>query len=498
MVSRRHKLFWGSSYDRGLDVLLFMWPDIKKEYPEAELHICYGWNLFDIANRTNPERMEWKKSVQRMMQADGIVHHGRVSQPELKKIREQCGIWAYPTYFTEINCITALECQSDGVVPVTMDLAALEETVGSGVKVKGKITEMEVQEKYQKELISMMGDEQRWNKESKKGKKFAKKYHWDKLATKWIDYFEKPVSTPKVSVITVTIREGFWNIMAHNLSNQTYPIHEWVIVDDHKEDRSDIAKKYAKEYNLNIKYIRGDKALGKYKRKVGLVRANNIGWKQAEGDLLVWLQDFIIIPNNGVESIVDVHRHHPRALIAPVDIYYHCKKPNMANKEDWWGGQTKILAEESWRNVRVQFGALRTTDNPFDFEMNYSAMPRELIEKLNGWWEFFDEGLGFDNTEIADRALEMGYEIIIDDTNIAKCIDLWPHIGGTEQNVSGRDRMLTVPQWVWFKDQKFNPVRDEKIDNKIKHTFEVPDEIPDEQASQWIRKNARKIIEKWK
>ena len=132
MAFRQHKLFWGSSYDRGLDNLLYMWPDIKKAYPDAELHCCYGWKLFDMLARTNPERRQWKASVEIMMQHPGVIHHGRLGKEELAKVRKECGIWAYPTYFTEINCITALDCMRDGVVPVTMDLAALSEVVGAG------------------------------------------------------------------------------------------------------------------------------------------------------------------------------------------------------------------------------------------------------------------------------------------------------------------------------------------------------------------------------
>jgi hypothetical protein len=145
MASKHHKLFWGSSYDRGLQYLLFMWSDIKKKFPDTELHICYGWELYDIGARGNPERQEWKRSVEQLMGQDGIYHHGRVGKQELADIRKECGIWAYTTEFKEINCITALDCASDGVVPVTMDYAALKETVKYGIKVKGDIKKLPVQ-----------------------------------------------------------------------------------------------------------------------------------------------------------------------------------------------------------------------------------------------------------------------------------------------------------------------------------------------------------------
>ena len=93
-IPRHHKLFYGSSYDRGLPHLLLMWPKIKEAYPDATLDICYGWDLFVKAYNNNPERMNWKKSVSDLMHQEGITHHGRVGQSELREIRKECGVWA--------------------------------------------------------------------------------------------------------------------------------------------------------------------------------------------------------------------------------------------------------------------------------------------------------------------------------------------------------------------------------------------------------------------
>ena len=127
-MKRNHKLFYASSYDRGLDILLSIWPDIKEAVPDATLDVAYGWDLFDKATVNNKERQAWKKIQLERLKQPGIKEHGRVSKDKLEEIRQECGIWAYPTYFTEINCITALEAQNDGLVPVTMNLGALKET----------------------------------------------------------------------------------------------------------------------------------------------------------------------------------------------------------------------------------------------------------------------------------------------------------------------------------------------------------------------------------
>ena len=188
---RHHKLFWGSSYDRGLDILLPMWSKIKGKHPDATLEICYGWNLFEAGYRDNAQRMEWMRKINEQIKQDGITHHGRVGKKELDKIRGETGIWVYPTYFPEIFCITAMDCQLQGVVPVVMNYAALKETVQSGVKVDGDIFDKEVQEKWLDELLKLMGDKKRWEEQSGIARLFAGGESWDNVARDWLEVFGK-------------------------------------------------------------------------------------------------------------------------------------------------------------------------------------------------------------------------------------------------------------------------------------------------------------------
>ncbi len=185
---KNRKLFYGSSYDRGLDIVLKLWPKILDRFEDATLDICYGWDLFIAGYKDNPERMMWMERMNKLMTQKGITHHGRVGKEKLHTIRKECGIWIYPTYFAEINCITALECQHDGLVPVTINSFALTETVGSGSKVDGDIYDEETQDAWLNELFKYMGDEDLWAKESDKAIEFSQNYSWDLVADKWTKY----------------------------------------------------------------------------------------------------------------------------------------------------------------------------------------------------------------------------------------------------------------------------------------------------------------------
>ncbi|MBU2572447.1 MAG: glycosyltransferase, partial [Gammaproteobacteria bacterium] len=153
-----------SSYDRGLEHLLKMWPEIKAVVPKAELHIFYGWQLFVQFYRDNPASMGWKSGMDKLMLADGITHHDRVSQPEIEKWYKKCGVWAYPTHFGEISCISAMKAQAWGAIPVCTDFAALKTTVKFGKKIDGDIYDQETKDKYKTALIEALTNE-KWQEE---------------------------------------------------------------------------------------------------------------------------------------------------------------------------------------------------------------------------------------------------------------------------------------------------------------------------------------------
>lgn len=495
---KNHKLWWQSSYDRGLDVLLYIWPDIKKKFPDATLSVAYGWDLFDKITAGNPERQQWKQLVSSLLTQEGITHLGRIGKAEMQKEREKCGILAYPTYFTEISMIGALEAQKDGLVPVTMAKGALVETAKKGILVEGEINVPEVLAEYTKQLLGLMGDEHRWEEMSKSCKKFAQDYSWETIAKMW-DFTPTKYDT-KVTIFTPSVREGWFNIMADNLSKQTYKNFEWIIVDDHEEDRSKIAEKYAKKYNLEIKYLKGK---DHKKRTYSLINANNTALQAAKGELFVFLQDFILIQPTAIEELVRESSRHPGDFIAPVDSYYKPKiKPDITNKEDWFNGETDIIGDFMRTNIRVQNQGLREATQISDFEQNFGAVPTSTLRVLGGYYEFFDESLGFDNTEIIYRAKHFGYKVWIDEWNHCVCIDHMATLGKDENGKSvNRHRRLNDPRYVWMERQlqlgKLPWSRTKEIDDTIDLQYTIPEEIPDDKCVEWMRKETPNIVSSW-
>ena len=188
-MRNNHRVIYTSSYDRGLEHLLGMWPDIKKEVPKAELHVFYGWQLFALFVKGNPGAEAWMNKMKELLKQDGVTDHGRVNQIDLVKEYEQSGVWAYPTHFGEINCISAIKAQAYGCEPVVVNYAALKETVQYGRKVEGDIYDQETKEKFKKELIDALKNPME-DSERKTMSEWARyKYNWNKIAEEWSNEF---------------------------------------------------------------------------------------------------------------------------------------------------------------------------------------------------------------------------------------------------------------------------------------------------------------------
>ena len=182
------KMLYASSYDRGLYHLLRIWPEVKKRIPTATLEICYGWDLFLRGYANNPYMMDWKNKMDEMMKQEGITHHGRLSKEALDELTKTCDVWAYYCTFDETNCITALNNQKLGVVPVTMKRAGLIDTVYSGISLDEDGEDTETYKKYVDSLVYAYENPDWLESEREKAKSGINKFYWENIAKEWLNY----------------------------------------------------------------------------------------------------------------------------------------------------------------------------------------------------------------------------------------------------------------------------------------------------------------------
>jgi glycosyltransferase involved in cell wall biosynthesis len=130
---------YASSPDRGLDLLLEIWPRIRGDEP-AELHVAYGWqNLDNLIRLGRRDLIPFKETMERKIaDTEGVVWRDRLGQGELAQLYAESYAMLYPSHFLETSCISVMEAMAGGCVPVTSSAGNLKDVVGDdGIVVWG-------------------------------------------------------------------------------------------------------------------------------------------------------------------------------------------------------------------------------------------------------------------------------------------------------------------------------------------------------------------------
>jgi glycosyltransferase involved in cell wall biosynthesis len=121
-----------SSPDRSLNALCDLFKEVRKKVPAARCQWAYGWDVFDTAHSGSAIKMQWKADLIKKMAESGVEDLGRVSHEEVAKMYLTANIFAYPSEFAEIDCISLSKAMAAGAIPVTSDFSALGEKTGHG------------------------------------------------------------------------------------------------------------------------------------------------------------------------------------------------------------------------------------------------------------------------------------------------------------------------------------------------------------------------------
>jgi glycosyltransferase involved in cell wall biosynthesis len=131
---------------------------------------------------------------------------------------------------------------------------------------------------------------------------------------------------PLVSVIVPTRRYGsVYEILFNGLKNQTLKDYELLIVDDVPEDRSGLAEAYAKRHGLNVKWMRSKPNYWKSNRLIA--NARNTALIHAEGELVVFIDDYTWIPPRFLESHWKTWKEQGYCLIGSVTAVKYTPNP---------------------------------------------------------------------------------------------------------------------------------------------------------------------------
>jgi 2-polyprenyl-3-methyl-5-hydroxy-6-metoxy-1,4-benzoquinol methylase/glycosyltransferase involved in cell wall biosynthesis len=181
-----YRAVYSSSPDRGMEVACRIWPRVREKIPGAELHIFYGFQTWEAcADEGQKILISSLKKLLHDYESAGVTFHGRVPQGQLAEEYLKSGVWAYPTWFAETSCISAMEAHAAGLRMVTSPIAALNETVGSrGVMIPGDWLSLNYQNQFIDAVVAAMREQN--ESDRLKLQDYARDhFSWETLAREW-------------------------------------------------------------------------------------------------------------------------------------------------------------------------------------------------------------------------------------------------------------------------------------------------------------------------
>ena len=164
---------YSSARERGLYRLLELWPELKQTMPRATLRV-FGPS-YDGDNGQLPE-------------LDGVHYMGSVDQETLHKWQCKSEYWLHPTAYEETYCITALEMQYAGCIPITTNLAALTEVVSD----RGFLMDLdETNSDFISIVKTIHGSPELKAKLRRRAHEWAKQRSWKSRIEEWVNLLKR-------------------------------------------------------------------------------------------------------------------------------------------------------------------------------------------------------------------------------------------------------------------------------------------------------------------
>ena len=207
-----YSFIYSSFPNRGLIVLLKMWPKIVERYPKAVLNIFTDVNN-KWANDFYKEELEEIRTIladYKIKYSESIIMNGWVSKKVLSDYWKQSSIWFYPCKFKETFCLTALEAALTKTLAITNGLAALEDTVGSrGITVLGDVLTNVWQEAAFLQICLALDNPESVSHLIEQNYAWAKTHSWENQALNLLNMIIKSdtINAKETENITMTIVE---------------------------------------------------------------------------------------------------------------------------------------------------------------------------------------------------------------------------------------------------------------------------------------------------
>ncbi len=157
---RRPVLLYSLPPDRGLEALLDLFPGIRRERKDAELHLYSRSTLYG-AEAEEDERT-YGRLYDRARRTPGVRHFDPVDRAALARAMAGARVYPYPATVEETFSISILEAQASGMVPVSTPLGAIPERITDGIDgflVEGAPGQISFQRRFADRAVSLLADD---------------------------------------------------------------------------------------------------------------------------------------------------------------------------------------------------------------------------------------------------------------------------------------------------------------------------------------------------
>lgn len=181
-----HKIIFASSPDRGLRYVVQSFERAREVVPTLELHAFYGFDNLNKLRERNPFLKKVAEETEALLTRPGVVWHGRVSQKELYREWLSAGMWVYQTNFNETSCITSMEAQSLGAIPIVNPIYALSENVLYGTGIEGDAySDPLTKARFAAEIVRWSNPDLQETLRSEMMHNARERFDWEKFVDQW-------------------------------------------------------------------------------------------------------------------------------------------------------------------------------------------------------------------------------------------------------------------------------------------------------------------------
>lgn len=189
-----HRLIYSSVPDRGLDVLLKIFPRIREQVPQSELYIYSSFQVWGKSSLWDHSQAGTLYEQAKCLQ--GVHLEAPLRHSELAKALSLGAVWVYPLHasyetqgWAETSCIAALEAQAAGLPVVSSYRGALPESVQDQVTARlihGDAYSRAYQEQFVEATVHLLKTPQQrlaWSKAAQK--RIQADFCWPTIAHQW-------------------------------------------------------------------------------------------------------------------------------------------------------------------------------------------------------------------------------------------------------------------------------------------------------------------------